>query len=108
MNEILGISVHELKDGLSKNDIILIDVREPSEYNVGHIKSSVNIPLTALLNEIDRIDFVSGKKIVMQCRIGARSMNACIKLQSEGYDSDFWNLEGGINAWAAAGYEIQK
>jgi rhodanese-related sulfurtransferase len=35
-------------------------------------------------------------------------MNACIKLQSEGYDSDFWNLEGGINAWAAAGYEIQK
>ena len=96
---------HALKILLQEGDIALIDVREPAEYAEGRIEGAINIPLSVILNEVEKLNIAQGKKGVMQCRIGRRSMVACIKLQSEGYDFDLCNLEGGINAWQDAGYD---
>jgi rhodanese-related sulfurtransferase len=108
MNKVSIINAKELHENLKSDNIILIDVREPAEYKDFHIDKSINIPMSVLLNEIDKIDLKTSKKIVMQCRVGIRSMNACRMLYSEGYDLDFLNLEGGIKSWIASGYEIKK
>ena len=108
MNKIFTINAEDLNENLCDGNVVLIDVREPAEYAEGYIESAFNIPLSVILNEIEKLNITPDQKIVMQCRIGKRSMLACLKLQSEGYDFDLWNLEGGINAWQGAGYKIKK
>ena len=105
MNKIFTINVEDLKQKLSEGKVVLIDVREPAEYAEEHIENAINLPLSVILNEIEQLNLTPDKQIVMQCRIGKRSMLACLKLQSEGYNLDLWNLEGGINAWKNTGYD---
>ena len=102
-----SIGANKLNILLSKQQqVCLVDVREPMEYNQGRIKDSINIPLSCILNEIDKFDI--DKKLIMICKVGIRSKLACEKLLSEGYDFDLLNLDGGMLAWEAAGYKIEK
>ena len=101
------VNVNTLHSWLNENKVIILDVREPYEYNEGHINGAINIPLSTILVEIDQIKDIQGKKIVLQCRVGGRSMRACQLLQAEGLEQDVWNLEGGIEAWKEAGYKVQ-
>lgn len=107
MNTIYTVDVITLNSWLESTEAIILDVREPYEYQEGHINGAINIPLSAILVEIDQIKDIQGKKIVLQCKVGGRSMRACQLLQAEGFVHDVWNLEGGINAWKEAGYNIQ-
>ena len=107
MNTIYTVDVITLNSWLESTEAIILDVREPYEYQEGHITGAINIPLSAILVEIDQIKDIQGKKIVLQCKVGGRSMRACQLLQAEGFAHDVWNLEGGINAWKEAGYNIQ-
>ena len=106
MNKILSVDAKGLKDIKTEQEVQIIDVREPAEYNDGHIENSTNIPLSCILSEIDQFD--SNKKTIMVCRAGVRSRLACEKLIAEGYNLDLFNLEGGIIAWENAGYKIKK
>ena len=107
MNTIYTVDVITLNSWLESTEAIILDVREPYEYQEGHINGAINIPLSAILVEIDQIKDIQGKKIVLQCKVGGRSMRACQLLQAEGFTHDVWNLEGGINAWKEAGYNIK-
>lgn len=82
-------------------DITIIDVRTNSEYESGHIKNAINIPLDEIENSIDA--FVSDKErtILVYCKSGSRSELASEKLLSLGY-TNVYNF-GGINNWP---YEI--
>ena len=107
MNTIYTVDVITLNSWLESTEAIILDVREPYEYQEGHINGAINIPLSAILVEIDQIKDIQGKKIVLQCRVGGRSMRACQLLQAEGLEQDVWNVEGGIDAWKKAGYKVQ-
>ena len=107
MNTIYTVDVITLNSWLESTEAIILDVREPYEYQEGHINGAINIPLSAILVEIDQIKDIQGKKIVLQCKVGGRSMRACQLLQAEGSAHDVWSLEGGINAWKDAGYDIK-
>ncbi len=93
------ITVQELKQRLdNKEDIQIIDVREPFEYEVSNIGGE-NIPLAGVLIESDKIR--KDKPVVIQCRSGARSAAAIMQLeQQQGFDN-LYNLKGGILAWAS-------
>lgn len=104
INSIGANKLHTLLS--SRQKVYLVDVREPMEYNQGHIQNSINIPLSCILNEIDQFDF--GKKLIMICKAGVRSKLACEKLLAEGYDFDLLNLDGGVLAWVGAGYKMEK
>ena len=106
MNNIHTVNVNTLYSWLNETKVIILDVREPYEYNEGHIKEAINIPLSTILVGIDQLKNIHDKKIVLQCRVGGRSMRACQLLQAEGFKHDIWNLEGGIDAWKEAGYKV--
>ena len=103
MSDIYNIDVITVRSWLDANEAIIIDVREPNEYLEGHIEGAINIPLSGFADQIEQIKNLSakkiGKKIVLQCKAGIRSMRACQLLQEDGFAHDVWNLEGGIIAW---------
>lgn len=74
----------------------LIDVREPMEYEIGHI-GGLHIPLAMIPSSADQI--AKDKPVIMQCRSGKRSEMACRLLEQQGFDN-MYNLTGGIQAWA--------
>lgn len=88
-----------LKSWFQGSDFILIDVREPYEYEESHIEQAINIPLSQLLIKINEIGDLEKKKIILQCNVGVRSMMGCQALKKDGFDGILWNLEGGIKAW---------
>lgn len=95
MNEITVAELKKWKD--EGKDFQLIDVREPFEYEMSNIEGE-NIPLSGVVLEASKIS--KDKPVVMQCRSGKRSAQACMLLeQNLGY-TNLYNLEGGILAWA--------
>ena len=83
-----------------------IDCRELQEWNEGHIEGASLLPLSEFQQKYESVLKEKDAKIVMQCRSGKRSMDACMFLLSKGY-SDLNNLEGGILAWTQAGFPIK-
>ena len=86
------------------SQIILLDVRTEAEYEAEHIQiegvETKNIPLSEIeerLNELNK-----SKVLIVYCRSGARSRQACEILAQHNFT--VFNLEGGITAWKSAGY----
>ncbi|NNE66298.1 MAG: hypothetical protein HKN33_07005 [Pyrinomonadaceae bacterium] len=93
------ISVAELKDKLdSGEEIELIDVRMPNEYEFARIEGAKLIPLPEILKRMEEID--SNKEIVVLCKVGGRSARAIMALTQAGFEGDMANLVGGITAWS--------
>ncbi len=90
------------KHWLDEQEAVLVDVREPHEYNTAHIAGSHLIPLGSL--SLDKLPPLDGKKLIIHCHLGKRSAMACEKLLSEKPDLDAYSLAGGIDAWHRAGF----
>lgn len=90
------ILVKELKDGLDKKDIILIDVRENEEYAICNIEPSVHIPMNEIPIHLDKLD--KDIRYAIICHSGVRSHNVCFYLQNHGFKVR--NVVGGIHQWA--------
>lgn len=93
------ISVDELKQRKDKGEnLFILDVREPKEYaevNMG----ALLIPLGQVMaGQIDEIEDWKDKEVIVHCRSGMRSMQACAMLDQLGF-SNTKNLAGGILAW---------
>ena len=88
-----------------KKDLQLIDVRTPGEYREGHLANAKLIPLQELDRRLPEID--KSKPILLYCRSGHRSGNALKILVGKGY-TEAKHMEGGINAWQAAGLPVTK
>ncbi|MHA3774206.1 molybdopterin-synthase adenylyltransferase MoeB [Verrucomicrobiota bacterium sgz303538] len=92
------ISAPELKAKLDRGEnFVLLDVREPFEYDICRIPGSRLIPLGQLPSRMSELD--SADEIVLQCKSGARSARALKLLQEAGF-AKLSNLEGGIHAWS--------
>ncbi len=97
------ISVQELKKRLDAGEAIhILDVREPAEYADYNIGAHL-LPLGQIMGGmIDDIEDWKDKEVVVHCRSGMRSMQACLMLEQMGF-TNTKNLEGGIIAWQAQG-----
>lgn len=83
-------------------EIHIIDVREPFEWNAGHIEGAQHIPMGEIAERLDEIP--DGRELVAVCRSGNRSSEVARLLSSKGFDVD--NLDGGMKAWAKAGLPL--
>lgn len=103
------VSTEELWQYLNqKNDVVLVDVREPDEFSDFRIPGSVNIPLLNLFKPEVAAELPKDKKIVTVCPHGNRSMVAVFALARNGIEAK--GLFGGLAAWGQvlAANEIAK
>lgn len=101
------VNASTLKKWMDQKSVIIVDVREPDEYNSEHIKGSKLVPL-ATVGKKTLPKVPKGKKLVFQCRLGKRSHQACEMVAKELPKLTMYNLEGGIDAWKAAGFDVIK
>ena len=85
-------------DELLAQDWHLFDCRSAEEYEEEHIPGALHIPLDTLVDRLSEID--SGKRYVVYCRSGVRSLRASSLLLSRGVESV--SMKGGIQAWGGA------
>lgn len=78
---------------------VLLDVREPWEYEICRIEGSLLVPLRELSARAASLDREADTVLV--CHHGGRSLQAALFLAREGF-SRVWNLAGGVDAWARA------
>ncbi|QID16963.1 sulfurtransferase [Nitrogeniibacter mangrovi] len=91
----------QLKQRLDAGDApapILLDVREPWEYDICHIEGSVLMPMASVPARADELDPQS--ELVVICHHGGRSMQVAMFLEQRGF-SNVINLAGGVAGWAA-------
>ncbi len=92
------ITVEELKNRMdSGEDLIVIDVREPHEYEEYNIGARL-IPLGTLPSVVEELSDLKDEEIIVHCRSGARSANAKAYLASIGFNN-VRNVLGGIMDW---------
>lgn len=103
MAEIAEMTVRELKQLLDSGteDFVLVDVRNPNEYEIARIPGAVLVPLPEIENGpgITKIqELVNGHKLIVHCKMGGRSAKALGILKEAGISGT--NVKGGINAWS--------
>jgi rhodanese-related sulfurtransferase len=99
------IDVNEAKEMMSRDDVVIIDVREPHEYNAGHIPNAKLIPVNSVYAR--REELPRDKDIIMVCAVGQRSALAAEMAAAAGL-TRLYNLDGGTEAWIKAGLPIEK
>jgi len=80
-------------------DLLLLDVREPDEWETAHIEGAVLIPLGELGSRLAKIEPWRERPVVVLCHHGGRSTRACRLLAEHGFRR-VENLSGGIEAWS--------
>ncbi|MCR8636668.1 rhodanese-like domain-containing protein [Paenibacillus radicis (ex Xue et al. 2023)] len=96
---------HELKNILDQTDnpVIVIDVREPEEYEAAHISELPLIPMGDIIDVIDRLD--KNKEYVFVCRSGRRSFEVAKYFSTNGFERVHNHL-GGMLDWQQQGHDI--
>ena len=92
------ISATELKTRIQNEDqLFLLDVREPNEFQYASIENSVLIPLNQIPQRLGELN--PQQEIIVICHHGVRSQQACMYLDNSGFEN-ITNLIGGIDAWS--------
>ncbi|HUW35693.1 MAG TPA: rhodanese-like domain-containing protein [Rhodocyclaceae bacterium] len=90
---------------MNREDALVVDVREATEWSAGHIPNSRHIPLSQLSKRIGEIEKFKTRDVIVNCQSGNRSASACGALKKLGFEK-VHNLAGGISAWREAGLPI--
>ena len=98
LTEIAPAEAHQLVT----RGAMLLDVREPDEWAAGHAPEATHVPMEQVTAQ--RAALPPDRRIVAVCRSGGRSGKVTEALTSWGFDAV--NLAGGMQAWAAAGFEV--
>jgi sulfur-carrier protein adenylyltransferase/sulfurtransferase len=101
--EIPEMTVLDLKQVLDKgtNDYVLLDVRNPNEYEIAKIPGAVLVPLPDIENGtgVETVrSLLNGHRLIVHCKMGGRSMKALGILKQAGIEGT--NVKGGIQAWS--------
>jgi len=99
------IDVAAAKAAHDAGDTVFLDVREPNEWNLGHVPGAVHVPRGQLEGKVEGV-VGRDKRVVVYCAGGSRSALAADTLQQMGYDR-VESLEGGFRGWAEGGGEIE-
>lgn len=100
------VTVEEARE-LIEDGARVIDVREPHEYQGGHVPDATLIPVNSVFDR--REELPEDGKIVFVCAVGQRSALACEMAAAAGLPAErLYNLEGGTEAWIAAGEPVES
>ena len=85
--------------GRGEDDFVLVDVREPVEFEIARIPGSVLVPLAGIRDGSALGQLPHGVPLILHCKAGTRSAQALASLRAAGF-ADVVHLKGGIDAWA--------
>src|SRR5690348_8202695 len=88
---------------LIENGAAVVDVRDPDEYEAGHIAGARLVPFDRLNAETAGVS--EGDQVVFYCRSGDRSATAAAAFAGSGFDA--YNVAGGLSAWAESGLPLE-
>ncbi|MBU3730351.1 MAG: rhodanese-like domain-containing protein [Beijerinckiaceae bacterium] len=104
MQNVANLTVDEVKEGLDQGSILLVDVREENEWVAGHIPGSILLPLSVL--DPTALPPLNGRRLVLSCRSGKRSLTAAAQLQDAGLPAHA-HLAGGFLDWSGQGCPVE-
>jgi rhodanese-related sulfurtransferase len=87
-----------------EEDAVMVDVREPMEFDAGHAPGAILIPLGELPYRLGELPDTDAAPVAITCRSGNRSARAVAWLMQQGFD--VVNMEGGMRAWEASGKKV--
>ena len=92
---------------INHEDAVVVDVRPMADFNQGHIIGAINIPSNGFANQLKQLERHKAKPIIVNCRSGAQSAQACAVLRKAGFEK-VHNLRGGILAWESANLPVTR
>jgi rhodanese-related sulfurtransferase len=99
-----AISAGEAAQLVGDNSAVLLDVREPDEWQAVRAPGALHIPMGQLATSLDRLR--QDQTIACICHVGVRSAAVADALANAGYDAV--NVSGGMNAWESAGLPVER
>jgi rhodanese-related sulfurtransferase len=96
------VGVAELSSALERG-AYLVDVREPYEYDEGHVPGARSMPMNTIPDHRDELP--RDRTVYLVCAVGARSMQVARYLDQLGFDVR--NVEGGTSEWIGAGFPVK-
>jgi rhodanese-related sulfurtransferase len=91
--------------GMLGGETVFLDVREPNEWNLGHIPNAIHIPRGQLEGKVESM-IDRNKRVVIYCASGNRSALAADTLQQMGY-TNVVSLQDGFKGWVSVGGDIE-
>ena len=98
MEPVPAVTVDQLPDPLP-DELTVLDVREPIEWDQAHVPGSLHIPMAELPTRLGELP--TDRQLLVVCAVGARSARAAGWLVRQGHDAI--NLDGGLVEWQSAG-----
>jgi rhodanese-related sulfurtransferase len=83
---------------MNNGNTVVIDVREPDEFNKGHIDSAVNLPLSKIKEQISSFDAYKNNQVLIVCQDGTRSATTGKIITKAGH-KDVFVITGGMQSW---------
>jgi rhodanese-related sulfurtransferase len=102
--QVEDLGVEDIKAGLANGSILLVDVREPHEWEAGHIPGSVLFPLSTF--DPAALPDPGSRRLVLSCRSGKRSLTAAAAAAAGGVKADA-PYAGGFLDWVAHGEPVE-
>jgi len=90
---------------INHQNAVIIDVRTAAEFKKGHIVNAINVPLSEINTQLDKLEKYKNQEILVACRSGSRSGTATRSLLKAGFENAH-NLRGGMLAWESASLPI--
>jgi rhodanese-related sulfurtransferase len=104
--EVKVVSVEEMQSLMELDDIQLVDVRTPGEYQEGYIENFQNIDFLSPTFDEDIAKLDKNKPVILYCKSGGRSASCAQKMVDAGFVK-VYDLEGGISKWQHEGMEVK-
>lgn len=92
---------------MNRRNAVLLDVREPKEFEGGRLPSALHIPLSQLAGRASELAKLVARPVVAYCDTGRRSRMAAATLAKAGF-KEIYTLQGGIAAWKKDGLPVEK
>ena len=101
------VSAQELVTLVNNDGALVLDVRDKSEFDAGHIVDAINIPYGNLETRMDELNKYKDKPIVIACKMGQHSGTAGTMLRKAGF-ANVSRLRGGITEWRGQSLPVVK
>ena len=107
LSSVKDINNFEATQLMNRRNAVLLDVREPKEFDGGRLPNAIHIPLSQLAGRVSELAKLTSRPIIAYCDTGRRSRMAAGTLAKAGF-TEIYTLQGGIAAWKKDGLPVEK